>query len=96
MSDVERIREYVKFRRAELQFAIENRDATAIGGGGMMNLQREVEAAGGFLHELERFAEWLEAGAGEYQPPLTEAEKVFYREAIKRGLEPGKEIRDQL
>ena len=90
------IRKYIAFREAELQFKIDNRSPSPIGGGDVMKLQREIDNATGVLHEMERFAEWVEAGEGDYAPPLNEDEKRFYREAIKRGLDVTTEIREQL
>lgn len=97
-AQAKKVRAYVSFRRAELEYQLgQLGPPSSIGTARHATIRENIGRSYQMLAELERFATWLEDGSPDtFTAPLSEAEKEFWVKAKSMGVETPPEIEAQL
>jgi hypothetical protein len=93
------IRDYVEFRRSELDAKrreLEAKSNQGVGIGGLMTFDRDAQAARQSLSELENFATWIDRGSPAWVPQLSASELDAWAFAAEHGADIPPHVQLQL
>jgi len=93
------LKAYIEWRRQDLEqrmATIAQPNAAGIGTAVHAEVRDGLRRSMAWLGEMREMVRWAEDGEPEYQAPLSEDEKEFWRKAMQRGIEIPGDIKAQL